>query len=53
MGRLDSKCAIVTGATSGIGRATAIMFAKEGARVVATGRNAEKGAALVHPGSSP
>ena len=33
------KVAIVTGATSGMGRATAVLFAKEGAKVVVTGRN--------------
>ena len=37
--KLEGKVAIVTGATSGMGRATAYLFAKEGAKVVITGRN--------------
>jgi NAD(P)-dependent dehydrogenase (short-subunit alcohol dehydrogenase family) len=40
MGALDGKVAVVAGAGSGIGRATAELFALEGARVVVFGRRA-------------
>ncbi len=40
MARLSGKRAIVTGAASGIGRASAVLFAREGARVVAVDREA-------------
>jgi NAD(P)-dependent dehydrogenase (short-subunit alcohol dehydrogenase family) len=46
MARLDGKAAIITGATSGIGRRTAEIFVAEGARVVTCGRRANLGRAL-------
>jgi NAD(P)-dependent dehydrogenase (short-subunit alcohol dehydrogenase family) len=42
----EGKVALVTGATSGIGRATAIEFAAAGANVVAAGRRVEEGLSL-------
>ena len=45
-GRLKDKVAIITGATSGIGEATARRFAEEGALLVLAGRNVEKGEEL-------
>jgi NAD(P)-dependent dehydrogenase (short-subunit alcohol dehydrogenase family) len=43
---LDGRTAIVTGATSGIGRSIAILFAASGAAVVVGGRDAARGAAV-------
>jgi NAD(P)-dependent dehydrogenase (short-subunit alcohol dehydrogenase family) len=39
MGRLDGKSIVITGAGSGIGRAAALMFAREGARLIAVDRS--------------
>jgi NAD(P)-dependent dehydrogenase (short-subunit alcohol dehydrogenase family) len=45
--RLNKKTALVTGATSNIGRAIAERFAREGARVILSGRDADRGAQAV------
>jgi NAD(P)-dependent dehydrogenase (short-subunit alcohol dehydrogenase family) len=38
---------LITGALTGIGRATAVEFAKEGAQIAVSGRHPDKGEALV------
>jgi NAD(P)-dependent dehydrogenase (short-subunit alcohol dehydrogenase family) len=45
--RLEHKTALVTGATSNIGRAIATAFAAEGAHVVVSGRSQQRGAEVV------
>ena len=44
---MSSQIVLITGALTGIGRATALAFAKEGARVVISGRRDEKGNKLI------
>jgi NAD(P)-dependent dehydrogenase (short-subunit alcohol dehydrogenase family) len=44
---LDGQTALVTGSTSGIGKATAVALARLGATVIVTGRDAERGARVV------
>jgi NAD(P)-dependent dehydrogenase (short-subunit alcohol dehydrogenase family) len=48
MGRLAGKVAFITGAGTGIGRATAIMFAREGARVTIADIDAAAGEETAH-----
>jgi NAD(P)-dependent dehydrogenase (short-subunit alcohol dehydrogenase family) len=51
MGSLEGKVAIVTGAASGIGQATALLFRSEGATVVAADRQAGEGVIPLDAGS--
>ncbi len=48
MGRLEGKIAVVTGANSGIGLASAKRFVAEGAHVYITGRRQEELDKAVH-----
>lgn len=52
MPRLTDTSVIVTGATSGMGRAVALLFAAEGARVIASGRDQARGRTLVAEAAS-
>jgi NAD(P)-dependent dehydrogenase (short-subunit alcohol dehydrogenase family) len=45
--RFEDKVVLITGATAGIGKVTALAFAREGARVVVTGRRVDEGNAVV------
>ena len=47
MGKLEGKTAVITGATSGMGKAVAELFALEGASIVACARDEDRGRELI------
>lgn len=47
MGKLDGKTAVITGAASGIGRASALLFAEEGAKLIAADWDEARGSKVV------
>lgn len=47
MNKLDNRVALLYGGTSGLGEATARLYAKEGAKVVVAGRSEERGNEIV------
>ena len=47
-GQLQDRVALVTGGASGIGRSTALTFAREGAKLVIADMNEEGGQQTVH-----
>ena len=49
----ENKAVLITGGTSGIGKATALVFAKEGANVVISGRRVARGEELAKEITSP
>ncbi|UJL45878.1 glucose 1-dehydrogenase [Virgibacillus sp. NKC19-16] len=48
MGKLDDKVGVIVGGTSGLGEATAKMFAKEGAKVIVVGLEEDQGQRIVN-----
>jgi NAD(P)-dependent dehydrogenase (short-subunit alcohol dehydrogenase family) len=48
VGKLDGKVVLITGAGSGIGRATALLFSEEGAKIVVSDVSKESGEESVH-----
>jgi NAD(P)-dependent dehydrogenase (short-subunit alcohol dehydrogenase family) len=46
--RLEGKCCVISGAASGIGRASALLFAREGGRIVVADRDEVGGERVVH-----
>src|ERR1700757_1777923 len=52
MGKLDGKVAVITGAGSGMGRASALLFAEEGAKVVCADVSGHEEAAAAEIGKN-